>query len=841
MYAAVSRRLYTSGLTNMPGAGKEADVVLKATAFIVAGLALLGMAGCGKQSDAGVTRLVDRFQRGMVKGSSAKGNSSGSVEVWSFSEPAASATEKSTPGWKAADGVTGLGQRDGRLKGHTTTNFPIIYVERQGKLDTPELLYAIEVRMRASKGANMMAMTQGQAPLDVKDVLERAKGLQQPWAFTSPIVASDDVQTITLRNANTTRLSGLRRLLIRPTDAEGADFEIESVRLISERQHLAAIPSGIGWQGLGEIYHESLVSRSPESIEVPVSLPDKPWLDLQVGTLDDNPVTFQVAIAGKVLLERTVTTPGRWEDAPVDLAAYGGEKTVVSLSLKADRDGAVGFWGDSVIRNRGGARPPGRQSPQVDVSGGRVPQGVILVVSDTTRRDHLNVNGYSRETAPTLAKLASQGVRFTDNVSQATWTKVSFPTIMTSLYSSTNRVKETNDQLPVSVTTMAEAFRGAGYATVGYSSVAFHGRLTGLHKGYEEFHERTSVAEAGSKTARTYVDRLSEWLGRHNHEPFFAVLHVFDAHPPYEPRRPYDSIWFNAQNREKYDKDIEKLKKFIKNPEDRSRVMPSLEDVKASGLSEDELMKEFVGWYDGSIRGLDAEIARLMNRLAELGLADKTVIAFTGDHGEEFHEHGRMWHGQTIYGELTGVPLIFYGPAFLPQGLVIDQTVENIDIMPTLLELSHLAPPKKIEGQSLLPLIAAAKETGNGDAAKLRASAERYGWRDQPAFSEKAFTPKSGGPRPYETESYGMVYEGWKLIHNSKRDASTPEFELFDHKKDPLNRQNIADQHPDVVKRLAPKLEERRQAAVAAALPANSQTKMDPEEMRRLRSLGYIQ
>ena len=137
--------------------------------------------------------------------------------------------------------------------------------------------------------------------------------------------------------------------------------------------------------------------------------------------------------------------------------------------------------------------------------------------------------------------------------------------------------------------------------------------------------------------------------------------------------------------------------------------------------------------------------------------------------------------------------------------------------------------------------MAAAKEAGSGEAAKIRAAAERYGWTDQPAFSEKAFTGKSGGPRPYDTESYGMVYDGWKLIHNVKRSEGTPEWELFDHRKDPLNRQNVAAQHPDVVQRLTPKLEERRQMAVASALPANSATKMSPEEMQRLRGLGYIQ
>ena len=138
--------------------------------------------------------------------------------------------------------------------------------------------------------------------------------------------------------------------------------------------------------------------------------------------------------------------------------------------------------------------------------------------------------------------------------------------------------------------------------------------------------------------------------------------------------------------------------------------------------------------------------------------------------------------------------------------------------------------------------MAAAKEAGSADPAKLRPVAERYGWTHQPAFSEKALTPKTGGPRPYDTESYSIVYDGWKLIHNSKRPDGAPEFELYDHKKDPLNRTNIAGQNPDVVKSLTPRLEERRKSAIAAALPAtNANSKMSAEELQRLRSLGYIQ
>ena len=253
--------------------------------------------------------------------------------------------------------------------------------------------------------------TQGAAELNFKEILERAAELKQPWAFTSAIVAGDNLQTIILRNARTTRLSTVRKVLIRPTDVAGADFEIESVRLVSEREHLAKIPSGIGWQGMGEIYRESLVSRSPETIEREVKLPAKPWLELHLGILEDAPITFQVAVDGETKLERTVTTPDRWEEASIDLSSYGGRNVKLSLSLKGEKDGAVGIWGTSVIRDRSGDHPPGRQKPRVDLTAGRVPQGVILVVSDTTRRDHLNSYGYKRETAPTLARPGLRAVQ----------------------------------------------------------------------------------------------------------------------------------------------------------------------------------------------------------------------------------------------------------------------------------------------------------------------------------------------------------------------------------------------------------------------------------------------
>ena len=817
----------------------------------LATLGLITLSGCGGGSSNGVIRLVDRFGEDAVRNVPTKIAQTESAGSWNFSELDGS-PDTAMLGWKAGVGISGLRVEDGRLLGRSTTDFPIIWVDNKDGVDSPDLLHAIEVRLRVGKGANLMATPRGADDLDFKQILKRAKPLQQPWNFSSPLAAGDEMQTVTIRYAGSTPLANFHKLLIRPTDAAGADFEIESVRLISRKEHLSRIPSGVGWQGLGEIYRETLVSRAPESIVFDVDLQQRPWLDLHLGTVEDAPVTFSIraaaqgndAEAGELLLERTLTTPNRWETAPVDLSTHGGRSVSLSLTVSARQPGALGFWGTVAVRGRDGAsRQANNETASKLVPGNKTPQGIILIVADTLRSDHLNPWGYERETAPTLSALAGRGALFLDNIAQATWTKVSVPTILTSLYPSSHRVKDMADRLPAPAVTLAEVFRDAGYATVSYSSVPFSGKLTSLHQGFEELHERGSVPESdyGSKSARPYVDRLSAWLGAHRDEPFFAFLHVFDPHSPFEPRRPYHATWSDPALREQHDKNVEQVKKFIDGP-GRNRVMPKLKEVVASGVDREQLMGYFKGWYDGSILGMDAEIARLMERLRAMGLDDKTLLVFTSDHGEGFHDHGLMWHGQTVYGELTNVPLMFHGPSFLPEGLVIRETVQNIDIMPTVLELSGLAAPENIQGQSLTGLMAAARDLGGEAESGLAEAAANYGWQPRGAFIEKNLTEQTGGPRPLNTESFAVIHGDWKLIHNTVRIEEGPEYELFNHTEDPLDQDNLAEQQPEILEKLKARLEERLALARASPLPeADSTEGMSDEELQRLRSLGYIQ
>jgi len=783
-------------------------------------LALFILDACSEPTAPPSVRLVDLFDAATVEGAAAEQPEIPRTE-WRFDEsiPAAGPNQ----GWQAGPGVTGLGVREGRLTGRTTSATPIIHLTRTTGLQDFDLLHAVEIRMRASAGANLAVIFRHGDELNIQEARETLQLF--PWGRT-PIVAGDEVLTYTMTSPFPAASTDIGYIVLQPTDAEGASFEIESIRLIFRREYLAGFPTGVTWQGAQEIYRETLVARTPESIRVDLDLRERPWLEMALATVEVSPVTFRVALGGEegetVLLERTVTTPNRWEKASVDLTPYAGRKVALSLSLSSEKTGAIGFWGSPVVRQHGAL--PG--------SGATIepPQGVILIMVDTLRSDHLEAYGYERSTAPNLSALAAGGVRFADGVAQATWTKVSSSSILTSLYPSSHGVAEFADRIPSSAVTMAEVFRQAGYATLSFSSVLFTGKFTNLHQGFEELHEAASVgSDIAAKTARVYTDRLLPWLDEHRDVPFFVFFHVFDPHDPYEPAPPYNTLWFDPSAKSEHETHMGKVRQSIQDPLLKAFGMPNKAELLDAGIDPDVYMKRQIAWYDGSIRGFDVELGRLMERLGELGLREKTLVVFASDHGEEFLEHGRSFHGQSVYGELTRVPLLVSWPGTIPANRVIEDAVQTIDIMPTVLELSDLPLPAGMQGESLVPYLLAEE---NDQVGK------------RPAISERAATsPNVGNPPPFGEESFAIVWEGWKLIHNTKRSGEHPEFELYDQKKDPLDHRNLAEENPEVVQRLSEQLAAWRRQAMALRLEADAQATegMSAEELERLRSLGYIQ
>ena len=781
------------------------------------------------------TRLVDMFQSDRVSGTSPETTAHPRTE-WRFDgstpDPEAFAA---TGGFEAGPGVSDLTVRDGQLVGRTTTATPVLRVERTERLEELDDLHAIEIRLRVTEGSTLLIGTNRGEDVDLEQI--PAQLLASPFRIESPIVAGEEFQTYTLTSPVPVPATAIRHLIVVPTNEVGAEFEISSVRIVFRKEHLASIPSGLGWSGLGEIYRETLVARSPEALSFDVTLGVRPWLDLSLGMIQEDPLTFRVGVAragsdDARVLTHTLTTADRWEHRAVDLGAFAGETVELTLALDAETDGVVGLWGAPVVREDGAAPSFTSQVPRAPSSAGSTPvrpRGVIFIHADTLRHDHLDVYGYARETAPVLRKMAADGALVRRTAVQATWTKVSTPSMMTSLYPLSHGVQDFSDRLPAAAETLAEQYRAAGFATVGYSSVLFTGQFTNLHQGFEEFHEGGSVDDGpSSKTAREYVSRLADWLESHREVPFFAYLHIFDPHDPFEPREPYATRWADAAQRDAHLEDVERVQSFIDDPLLRIFRLPDRGALDRTGLDTEAFYAYEQDWYDGAIRGMDAELGRLMERLQELGLEDDTMVVFTSDHGEEFLEHGRPIHGQSVYAELTHVPLIVRWPAGIPPGLDIQEQVQSIDLMPTLLDASGLPHPDGLQGRSLLPLLQAGADP---DAV----------WEPRPAFSQKAITAGGATPTPFDTESYSVIDGDWLLIHNSVRKDGTPEYELYDVVNDPLSAVNVAEQHGDVVERLGREIERWRRVAEAARLPEDSEASgLSRQELERLRSLGYV-
>jgi choline-sulfatase len=803
---------------------------------VVCALAMAWGGACrarGPETPAAPIRLVDLYKPDPKAPANATGVALPPPVEWRFDAaiaPTAPAALRSAPkpsAWTAGPGVQGLALRDGRLVGRATGDVALIDLERPPS-DDRDVVHEIQVRMRASAGTNLSVLMRPTEKVDLKletDVLPII-----PAPFNSPLVAGEEMRTYVLRTTASLPASFSRHVIIRPTDAPGATFEIESLRVVTRREHLAGVSGGLGWHGLSEIYREALVARAPDSLNFDVHVPARPRLELAVGTIEESPVTFRVtardrgASSDEVLLERTVTVPHRWETATVDLARLAGRDVSLALTLVSDKPRALGFWGTPVIRSI-----PERGGDARSASTPARPQGVILVWMDTLRRDHLPMYGYARPTSPVLSRLAAEGAIFDDCVAQATWTKASGPSILTGLYPSTHGVQSFNDLLPSSATTIAEVYRQAGYSTLGLETIQFVGKFSNQHQGFEELHEQGSFPErqAGStKAARTEIDRLIPWLAAHRDVPFFVLLHLVDAHSPHRPYPPYDSMFGDARGRPEHEQQLEKARPFIRNASMRRFGMPGRDDLVRAGVDPDRYIAFEKDAYDGSIRGMDAEIGRLRERLGELGLDRRTLLAFLADHGEEFFEHGRSFHNQSIYGELTNVPLFFWWPGGVPAGRRAPDTVQLIDVMPTLLELSGLDAPKGMQGASLVPL--------------MRSDGPHPGW-PRPAITEAA-----GRPDPTVAtveESYALSLEGWKLAHHVARTPDRPEFQLFDRRKDPLDITDVAAQHPEIVAKLSHELEAWRRMAVGARLKPDSQlaTTVSGEELERLRALGYVQ
>jgi len=313
---------------------------------------------------------------------------------------------------------------------------------------------------------------------------------------------------------------------------------------------------------------------------------------------------------------------------------------------------------------------------------------VILISIDSLRSDHLSAYGYERDTSPTIKALADQGVLFRHNSSTTAWTLPGHMSMLTGKSLLGHGVISDDRSLTPDVSTMAESFRDAGYATHAIVSAPYVEQRYGFGRGFDSYDDHSiNFATHGesykSVTAPLVQQKAEEWLGEHSQERFFLFLHYWDVHYDYSPGPPYDKM-FDPDYRGSINGD-----NFYFNPAVNRNMDP-------------RDLAHIVALYDGEIRLVDDHLAMLRGTLARLGVADRTILIVTADHGDEFFEHGRKGHHRTLYDEILRVPLVIYVPGVQPTRSIVETETSIIDIMPTALSLTGIDIPVDVEGTDLV-------------------------------------------------------------------------------------------------------------------------------------------
>jgi arylsulfatase A-like enzyme len=542
------------------------------------------------------------------------------------------------------------------------------------------------------------------------------------------------------------------------------------------------------------------------------------WSTVLVGLLA---ITIGASIFPGRALRRRVALSRRWQMAS-GLAALCGVVLIFAASIVL-----------------GSAQPAHGRAVAASVltsAANSTRPNIVLIVMDTVRADHLSVHGYERDTTPYLKALAQDAAVYGNTISASDFTLTSHASLFTGMYPSWHGAycqppeavygRELTKQFP----TVAELLKSSGYATLGVAANLYLRADFGLERGFEyfqiprpvpllpadsgyllrrgvrrvlsygfdtaQFDRLYSLGEDIDEELFSALDRRGVTVGKATaSRPFFAFLNYMDAHFPYVAPAPFD-------------------RKF---PGRRPRIIQDdleaeQEQITAGRPAPTGYRPHTVSQYDGGIAYVDAQIGKVVEWLKQHNAYDNTMIVVTADHGEAFGERNHIGHANSAYQNLLHIPLVIKYPHGEHRGAE-NHPVSLIDVAPTILTTVGVPVPQTMQGRNL---------TGAG-ANELRH-----------IFSETFPCPVMHPPEcPNGCTSQAIFPWPYKYIVTSNGSR-----ELFDVGRD-----------PDEVTNLAIRLEpQARQLNADLNLwmkikPAQSKQKhkLDAEQVKNLKSLGYVQ
>ena len=282
---------------------------------------------------------------------------------------------------------------------------------------------------------------------------------------------------------------------------------------------------------------------------------------------------------------------------------------------------------------------------------------VVLITIDTLRADRVGCYGYTKAKTPAMDAIAKEGLLFKDAVSHVPLTRPSHISIFTGLFPFEHNVHDNvAPPLDAKIPTLAEILRKRGYATGGFVASFVVNSQSGLQRGFDTFEDRFdpqkqpgSFALNLEKRGGQVYEEFAQWQAGIKAKPYFAWVHLYDPHFPYDPPSPY-------------------AKQFPDHP------------------------------YDGEIAYSDEIVSRIVKLLRP-----NTLLIVTSDHGESLGDHGENAHSFFIYDSTLKVPLLMRWPGQLPAGREVKFQTRLIDLFPTILDLLKIPLPGKVTGISLKP------------------------------------------------------------------------------------------------------------------------------------------
>jgi arylsulfatase A-like enzyme len=546
-----------------------------------------------------------------------------------------------------------------------------------------------------------------------------------------------------------------------------------------------------------------------DPVEVDVD-PSPLALDFSMAAADGE-ATFRVlareAGAWRTLVEERVAATAGWVDHHLPLATR-------ATRFRFETN-APGWWGSIVFTGPPAGAP--RRLPDI-----------VLVSLDTLGADYLGTFGGPDGVSPHLDAFFASAHTFRRAYAPYPNTLVSHASLFSGLRPRRHDLYPTH--LRASFPSLVQHLAEHGYRTAGFTEGAYVSSVFGFAAGFDVYDDGAGLEQHESDAQATFAKGIA-WLEKRSEAPVFLFLHTYEVHSPYIPR--------DGRAR-RFARDQAPGDPFrLTGAQQQRRILRH--NAAQRTLDETEL-RQLRAVYLGEIEYTDRVIGALLEALDVLGLSDDSIVVVTSDHGEQFGEHGKVGHGESLHNRVLHVPLAFRWQGRIAPGET-PQPVALVDVMPTLFELAELPVPEGLDGRSLAPRLHGGQPPAPGRAivSELRHA--------------RGECKRLELPWNCELGRYAVQTGRFKLV-SSRVPASEV---LYDLDADPLETRDVAAHHPQEVARQRRLLDAYLAAPGPASVapPASGAARggvmgggdcgasrdcaIDADTSRQLEALGYLE